>query len=229
MKRIGLVVAMPEETEHILKRLGEETSNRIISSYQVTTFNINDREIYLVNSGVGEINSAAATMLLIDRFSVEVIINFGIAGALKPHLRVGDLLIAKDIIHTDFDVSAFLELKRGQYIDSDSRELVISDNLLTLADKANGAPLIRVRIASADKFIASKIIRQELIDVFDADICEMESAGIVRIANRCKVPSLFIKTISDSADEEATTTINETVSKGITSYANLIENLLNII
>lgn len=37
-----------------------------------------------------------------------------------------------------------------------------------------------------------------MADLFDADICDMESAGIILVCDKNKVPNLFIKTISDS-------------------------------
>lgn len=229
MKKIGLVVAMPEETEHILDKLGDVIKEHQEIGFNIIEYCINDKNIYLINSGIGEINSAAATTILLSKFKVECIINFGIAGALKDNLRVGDLLVAKDIVHYDFDVSAFLNVPRGRYLDSDTTEIACDENLIQLSDEANGSSLMRIRIASADKFVATTKVKQELIDTFDADICEMESAGIIRVCKRAKIPALFIKTISDNADEKAEETMDKTLSNGIHAYSKLIQKLIEIL
>lgn len=229
MNRIGMVVAMPEETEHILNRLGKIIRDEQIAGYAITSYSINDKTVFLINSGVGEITSAAATMLLINQYKVECVINFGISGSLNPDIEIGDLLIGASVVHYDFDVSAFLGIPRGRYLDMSTTEIPCNQEIATLADKAYGTPLRRVIIASGDKFIACKKTSKELVTIFGADICEMESAGIIRVARRANVPALFIKTISDKADENAENDMNNTIAKGITAYATLIENLLRII
>lgn len=226
MKKIGLVVAMKEETEYILDKLGNDIRKDNICGYEIDCYNINNKNIYLINSGIGEINAAAATMLLICKYGVEIIINFGIAGALISEINIGDLLIAKDIIHTDFDASAFFSIPKGRYLDKSTTELVCDNKLIALAEKLYGKSIRKVRIASADKFVATKKIKQELINEFNADICEMESAGIIRVAQRANIPALFIKTISDKADENAEKSMDETVNKGIDQYAILIEKII---
>ena len=229
MDKIGLVIAMPIETENILHTLGELKTKEVISGYEISNYSVYDKEIYLADCGVGVINAAAATMLLIEKYGVEVIINFGIAGSLKDKIRIGDLLIAKDIVHYDYDASAFLDIKKGQYLGAESVELPCNEEMIELADVANGSPMTKVRIASADKFISSSKIKQELINEFDTDICEMESIGILRVSDRAGIPSLFIKTISDNADEQAEDSIINEVGKGITVYGELIEKLISIL
>lgn len=227
MKKIGLVVAMIDESKSILSNLGKLNKSYNLHGFDILEFEINDKEIYLIHSGVGEIYSAGATMLLINQFNVELIINFGIVGGLKKDINVGDLLIAKDIIHTDFDVSAFFNCPRGKYLDEDKIELDCNKNFIDLVDKLNNKSYRKVRIASADKFIASQNKINELIDEFDADICEMESAGIIRICNKANIPSLFIKTVSDNADENAEEDMENSIAQGIDKYGILIENILS--
>jgi len=229
MKRIGLIVAMPEETEHILDKLGKEVKKETANGYEVTEYKVDKKHFFLINSGVGEINSAASCMLLIERYRVEAIINFGVAGALKKGIKVGDIMIAKDIVHYDFDISAFLSLPVGAYPDEDSYAISCDPFLIGLADSSVGDKIKRVRIASGDKFVSSTELKNKLISDFDADICEMESAGIVRVANKAKVPSLIIKTVSDEADEDAVSAISDTIEKGVSAYVHLIESLIRII
>ncbi|MGI6701956.1 MAG: 5'-methylthioadenosine/S-adenosylhomocysteine nucleosidase [Christensenellales bacterium] len=229
MKTIGMIAAMPEETEHILSLLGKEISSGIISGYQVKEFKVYGKKIILINSGIGEISAAAATMLLIDRYKVRTIINFGLSGALKSGIKLNDMLIVKDIVHYDFDISAFCDNLKGAYPGYDTAFFETDKELRELADRAAGTVLNKVRIASGDKFIASSETKERLISDFDADICDMEAAGIAITAARAEIPVLFIKTISDLADECATSSISDKISRGVTDYKVLIDNLLRLI
>lgn len=58
--------------------------------------------------------------------------------------------------------------------------------------------LKEVVCASGDKFIADAQQKGFLKDTFGAEICEMESAGIILTAKRNNVPALFIKAVSDT-------------------------------
>lgn len=60
--------------------------------------------------------------------------------------------------------------------------------------------LKRVICASGDRFIASADEKRSLHDEFNADICEMEAAGIALTCNRSSVPCLLIKAVSDAVE-----------------------------
>ena len=51
--------------------------------------------------------------------------------------------------------------------------------------------------ASGDRFVGKAEDKAALNRDFDAEICEMEAAGIVLTCDRCGVPCLLIKTVSD--------------------------------
>lgn len=54
--------------------------------------------------------------------------------------------------------------------------------------------------ASGDKFIADSEQKIKVHEMFDADICEMEVAGIVLTSNRNQVPCMLIKCVSDGIE-----------------------------
>ncbi len=58
-------------------------------------------------SGVGKVNAARTTQILIDKLNVKSVINVGSAGALNPILNIGDIVIAEKLIQHDFDITAF--------------------------------------------------------------------------------------------------------------------------
>jgi adenosylhomocysteine nucleosidase len=67
-----------------------------------------DRKVILLKSGVGKVNAAVATQVLIDRFGIDAIIFTGIAGSLVPHLKQGDIVISNFVVQHD-SVDCFRE------------------------------------------------------------------------------------------------------------------------
>lgn len=229
MKNIGIIVAMEGETEHIMDIYGKVINSETIHGYSVSTFNVQGKNIYMIISGIGEIASAAATMLLIERYKVELIINYGLAGGLKGDFAIGDLLIGKEVVHYDMDVSVFYDGAKGQYPGCDSPTMPCDIQLISLADNAAGTTLKKIRIASGDKFISDPVKCNELINDFGCDICDMESAGIYRVATAAGIPTLFIKSVSDSADENAMEHIEHTINAKVKTYEELIAALLKLL
>ena len=92
--KIGLLIAMREEIEAFLQS-EEKRAEEITAKRTVYITRMEGHEIYAVQSGCGEIDAAAATMLLIVKYGCEVILNFGVAGALEEDLKVEDLFVVE--------------------------------------------------------------------------------------------------------------------------------------
>ena len=103
--RIGIIAAMKDEMKLILDRienLKEETYLNINYYYGA----INNNEVVLCQCGVGKVNAAMATTVLINNFEVELVINTGIAGGIGGAC-FKDVVIASGLSYHDFDISLF--------------------------------------------------------------------------------------------------------------------------
>ena len=113
---IGIIVATDEELI--------ETKN-IMDSYEELTFHglnfikgkIYNKKVIAVKCGVGKVNAARTTQLLIDRFSIEKVINIGAAGGINPDLKIQDIVIGDKLVQYDFDVSASGDYEKGEIPD----------------------------------------------------------------------------------------------------------------
>ncbi|MBO5925961.1 MAG: 5'-methylthioadenosine/S-adenosylhomocysteine nucleosidase, partial [Clostridia bacterium] len=153
------------------------------------------KKIYLIKSGIGEIYASGATAILITLFKCDVILNFGVCGSLNENVSVCDALVINGVVHYDFDLSKIDETKVGQYPGKDVI-LKTNENLLNLALSVN--PNLKSGIcASADKFVADEDFKINLNKEFNADVCDMESAGVLLTALNANVPTLIIKAVSD--------------------------------
>ena len=105
VKRIGMVVALPEEQEHLIKSFGKFVDKYKFGEIKVTEFNYKDCKIFMADSGVGEIAAALSTQLLILKFNIDVILNFGVVGGLSSDLDCGGVAYVGEIVHYEFTAS----------------------------------------------------------------------------------------------------------------------------
>ncbi len=201
MKKTGIIVAMKEELDEILKIMTNINKKEI---YNIQYFEgcINQTDIIIVESGVGKVNATRTTQILIDKLDVKEIINVGSAGALNEELSIGDIVIADKLIQHDFDITAFNHNKGyitgvGDYIYTD-KELI--DKFRNSANKIEDKSYkINVgTIASGDIFCTDIKMKDKIRSKFNADCVEMEGAAIAQVCYLDKIPFIVIKSISDT-------------------------------
>ena len=69
MKNIGIIGAMDEEVATLIKHYGCEEKVKFLD-FEFNILKYKDKKIVVVVSGIGKVNSAICTQLLIDRFNV---------------------------------------------------------------------------------------------------------------------------------------------------------------
>jgi len=196
--KIGLLIAIERELAAFLQS-GEERTEETVAGRTVYRTRMEGHDICAVKSGCGEIDAAAATMLLIVQYGCEVILNFGVTGALEEDLKVEDLFVAEKAWHYDFDVTPFTGCdKIGQYEEYPDEFIPLDAGLVKLVTER--IPGIRkIAVASGDKFVEDREEKLRL-RAGGCGICEMELAGIARTCERSGVRCLSIKCISDTFD-----------------------------
>ena len=105
-KVLGVIGAMEEEVE-ILKSKMTIAETEVIAGMEFYKGTFEGKDIVLVRSGVGKVNMATCTQILIDKFNVTALINSGVAGTLDPSLEQGDIVISTEAVQHDFDTTVF--------------------------------------------------------------------------------------------------------------------------
>jgi adenosylhomocysteine nucleosidase len=227
MIKVGMLIAV--EIDALLGKYGENHEIIDCHGFKIYKYTIKNSEIFAIHSGAGQVYAAAATQLLICKFDVNFILNFGVVGGLTEEMTLEKTCVVKSVVHYDFDTSAADKCEVGRYLEYPDIFLPTDKNLLDLALKIK-PELKQVICASGDKFIASKIEKEKLHREFKADICEMEAAAIVLICNKCKVPCLLIKTVSDSIKggaDEFFKSVDTSAQICMEICSKVIEELLN--
>ena len=195
MKNIGMIVAV--EIEAALNEFGVTTEELKFSGYTVYKYKLGDNNLFVIHSGAGEILAAMTTQFLISKFNVDLIVNFGVVGGLTNEMKLARTCIVERVIHYDFDTSEADGTEIGSYLGYPTAYIPTTVNLVNKALEIEPT-LKKVICASGDKFVGSEEKKSELHNMYKADICEMEAAGIVLTCNKNNTPCLLIKTVSDS-------------------------------
>ena len=203
--KLGIIGAMDVEVAALKAKMENVTvTTRAGMEYYAGT--LEGLPAVVVQCGVGKINAAMCTQILIDCFDVTAIVNTGIAGSLCAELDIGDLVISRDAIHHDFDLH-FWGRPIGQVPGLDVIAFPADEKLMNAAfaaAEAENAGHTRIgRVASGDQFICSKEQKEKIIADTGAVCAEMEGASIAHAAYRNGVPFVIIRAISDKADDSA--------------------------
>ena len=210
MKKIGMVVALQKEILPLLERVNVKIKTSNVGIFTVVEFSVGDNDVVCVNSGVGEIKAAAATQYLITAYKPDIILNFGVCGSLSASLGLKTVVLVKGVVHYAFDTSEIDCCPPGKYDDYPDVIIDTDKDLLKRAEKIIGG-VQTVVCASADKLVGSVQEKSRIRSEFKADVCDMESAGVLITANANGVPVLIVKAVSDGDGGAADylTTVNE--------------------
>ncbi|KEK23088.1 5'-methylthioadenosine/adenosylhomocysteine nucleosidase [Bacillus gaemokensis] len=202
MKKIGIIGAMQIEIDLLLEKL-EIHEEFMIAKMPFYRGVFMDKEIIFTRCGVGKVNAAACTQILINKFEVDCIINTGVAGGLHPNVKVGDLVISTNVTHHDVDKGKMKNLFPFQATFSANKEL---RELALKSCNTSGleANIYEGRIVSGECFVEDAKLKEKLIAEYTPHCVEMEGAAIGHVAYINDVPFLVIRCISDTADDEAT-------------------------
>jgi adenosylhomocysteine nucleosidase len=198
---LGIIAAMDEEIENILSSLKIERKE-IKARMEFSFGEYNGNHLVVVRSGIGKVNAAICTQILIDDFKVDKIINVGIAGGTKENIMPGDVVIAESLVQHDMDTTFFGD-KIGQIPRLDVFEIKCDKELVLIAkgicDLKNSHDSFVGRVVSGDQFVHENKRLKWLNEEFGALACEMEGASIAQVCYLNKIPFVVIRSISDNA------------------------------
>ncbi len=232
MKKIGIIGAMELEVEQLKDNMSVADIVKK-ASMEFYTGTLNGVDVVIVRSGIGKVNAALCVQILADIFDVTHIINTGIAGSLNSDLNIGDILVSRDAIHHDMDVTIF-GYRPGEVPAMGFCEFPANPEMVDIAvcscKKVN--PDINVivgRVVSGDQFISSKEVKNRLIENFHGDCTEMEGASIAHGAYLNGIPFVIIRAISDKADDTAHMDYPSFEKAAAIHSARLVEHMITLL
>lgn len=229
MKKIGILAAMPVELENFTNmRELHAQELKIPGFYRVFRAQTETAEVYLACSGIGKVNAAACTQKLIDTFSVDAVINMGIAGGIAEGQHTLDVVIGSEVFYHDFTPPELLE----KYYPFCKR-FRCDEGLAAAARAVCGETLPEGRfatgpVASGDCFVESAA-QKARIRALGALCCEMEGSSVGHVCKLNGVPFLILRSISDLADDDAPMLYSEFEKKAALQANAIVTGLLHYI
>ena len=202
---IGIIGAMEREVS-TLKRLLFNCRTTIVSGMTFFSGKLEDKDVVVVQSGIGKVNAALCAEILCLKFNIDKIINTGIAGATGGNLGVFDFVVSTETLYHDFDTTAF-GYKLGQVpgmaekFTADAYMINAAITAFEKTDFAKEHKIMKGLIASGDQFI-SGVERKDFIKSNFKPLCvEMEGCAIAHACSLNKVPFVIVRCMSDTADD----------------------------
>ncbi|MDB5796852.1 MAG: 5-methylthioadenosine/adenosylhomocysteine nucleosidase [Paucimonas sp.] len=239
-RRIGIISALHEEQAGLVGQMeGATVSRRGMRDY--VSGHLWGQQAVCVLSRIGKVAAAATTATLIESFKVTEILFTGVAGGAGDGVRIGDLVIAEQLVQHDMDsrplfprfevpltnldrfasdrhLSDRLARACQAFIDQDLRH-ALSDEDRSLF-RLEAPRLHRGMVGSGDEFIHGKERLGQLRCLLpDLLAVEMEGAAVAQVCFEFGIPFAVVRTISDEADANSPVNFVHFIDKVASRYA----------
>lgn len=223
---LGIIGAMDAEVKKIQDEM-EEIEVCEKAGMRFIAGKLAGKPVVVVRSGIGKVNAALCTQILVDEYRVEGVINTGIAGSLRAEIDIGDIVLSTDVLQHDVDAAVF-GYQPGQIPQMDVRSFPGDESMRRLAAACcrNANPDIKVyegRVVSGDQFVSNDEKKEWLCREFSGFCTEMEGAAVGQAAYLNRIPFLVVRAISDKADNSASMDYSEFEEKAIEHTVKLVK------
>ncbi|MBE0513771.1 5'-methylthioadenosine/adenosylhomocysteine nucleosidase [Sulfurimonas sp.] len=225
--KIAIMGAMPEEVAPILEKVGlyktvEYAGNR----YYEATYR--GAQLVIAYSKIGKVFSTLTATTMIEHFGATKLLFSGVAGAISPTLKVGDLIVATKLSQHDLDITAFGHpfgyVPEGSvFVEADKVMIEMSKEVAASMGKSVQEGII----ATGDQFVANEERKNWIGATFGADALEMEGGSVAVVCNALGVPFFILRAISDAADMDASFSFDEFLETSAKESAEFVMKMVD--
>ncbi len=225
--KIAIMGAMPEEVAPILEKLGEyKTTQYANNKYYEATYKGVD--LVIAYSKIGKVFSTLTATTMIEHFGCEKLLFSGVAGAISPSLKVGDLIIATKLSQHDLDITAFghpfgYVPEGAVFVEADKDLISLGKKVALEMNKVVQEGVI----ATGDQFVANEERKNFIGSTFNADALEMEGASVAVVCDALSVPFFILRAISDAADMDASFSFDEFLETSAVESAEFVMKMVD--
>ncbi|MEM5003715.1 5'-methylthioadenosine/S-adenosylhomocysteine nucleosidase [Priestia megaterium] len=226
--KVAIIGAMEEEVT-ILRDKIENRQETVIAGCEYSIGTISGVEVVLLKSGIGKVNAALSTAILLEKFKPDYVINTGSAGGFHPELNVGDAVISTEVRHHDVDVTVF-NYEYGQ-VPNLPAAFKADEKLVRLAEESalevTDMKIVKGLIATGDSFMNDPVrvefVRSKFPDLYAA---EMEAAAVAQVCYQFDVPFVILRALSDIAGKESNVSFEQFLEKAAVNSTKLVLNFI---
>jgi adenosylhomocysteine nucleosidase len=181
---IGLIAAMPSESKAFL-RLVTGVKHTRFEKLPIDTFFVAKQSCVLITSGMGVKRAARAAQILVEKFTPQLLISFGIAGAVEEDLDIGDVVLSAASCQLEQAKTGPLTLLASwpEPAQNAARQMLANHGKRLLTGTAvttSGSQVAEGRLANITH-----------------PVLEMETGGIALVIAQKGIPLLSLRAISD--------------------------------
>ena len=225
--------AMPEEVAPILKKLqdygvpsGYKTTEYANNKYYEATYK--GVELVIAYSKIGKVFSTLTASTMIQHFGCDRLLFSGVAGAISPTLKVGDLIIATKLSQHDLDITAFghpfgFVPEGAVFVETDKALVALGKEVAS----EMGKTVQEGTIATGDQFVANEERKNWIGSTFNADALEMEGASVAVVCDALNIPFFILRAISDAADMDASFSFDEFLETSAVESAEFVMKMVD--
>jgi adenosylhomocysteine nucleosidase len=220
----GILAPMPEEIDLIIAHMKVES---VFESGRRKFYKgiFNNKECVVALSRIGKVASSVTAAVMIERFNIDRLIVTGVAGAIAPHLKLGDIVVASESMQHDLDARPLFPqfeaplLEKGffpcnehliknalagceEFLLKDFHSFIHEEDVELFSLQK---PTIYCgQICCGDQFIGSSAQLNKISSELPEVLCvEMEGGAVGQICYEYDIPYVIVRTISDSANDHA--------------------------
>lgn len=225
---IAIIGAMEEEVTLLRDKISDRRVETI-AGCEFVLGTMDGEEVILLRSGIGKVNAAMSTSILLEKYKPDYVVNTGSAGGYNPALNVGDVVISSEVRHHDVDVTAF-GYEYGQ-VPQLPPAFEANSDLVKIAEEAakeiEGIQVVKGLIATGDTFMNDPKRVEYIQDKFtDLQAVEMEAAAIAQVAHQFGIPFVVIRSLSDIAGKESDVSFDQFLDKAALHSATLVMKIV---
>ena len=225
--KIAIMGAMPEEIAPILEKVGEYKTTEFANNkyYEATYKGV---ELVIAYSKIGKVFSTLTATTMIEHFGAQKLLFSGVAGAISPTLKVGELIVATKLSQHDLDITAFghpfgYVPEGAVYVETDKSMIELSKEVASEMGKSVQEGVI----ATGDQFVANEERKNWIGSTFGADALEMEGASVAVVCDALNVPFFILRAISDAADMDASFSFDEFLETSAIESAEFVMKMVD--
>lgn len=242
----GILGAFGEEIKFLLTQV-QQKKETVIQQVHFTEGLLQGKKVVIAQTGIGKVNAAITTTLMLEHFQPHEIIFTGIAGGVNAALQPGDLVIGTRVAYHDYGAivpdSIIRKPTRNPFTLTENPLYFICDSILVSRARLIGntislekihrstgdqAPqIITGTIVTGDVFVSSDKAAKDLVQQLQADATEMEGAAVAQVCWQQKTPFIVIRSMSDNANNNAHTDVAAFYQIAARNSARFVMAILN--
>ena len=231
---VGIISAIPEEYTKL--EWDSEPRTEIIVNKIFKFGKMDGIDVIAAECGIGKVNAAVTTGLLLGHFGCDSIAFSGCAGGLNPKQSCGDILIADSLVQHDYGA-----IVNGELISSipgsfpaldktdDDIAYVMPPRLKNAIPNVVDDDVSFGRILTGDTYLACESTRKMFHKQFEADAIEMEGGAIAQVCCSWHVPFVIVRVLSDLAGAESQYEFEEFIDDASKKAAKTVKKVIPVL